>query len=118
MPRRPPKTDPEIKAHQEWLGFLQPRGLVVAPAALWEALQPLTPVDDDDRSGEGLGMIWPWASASWMTCSWGCSAGMRRPSNGMRGCCRPGRGSCRSWAKRWVPRPWCRAAKVMANPSC
>jgi hypothetical protein len=37
MPRRPARTDPEIKAHQEWLGYLQPRGLVVAPVAMWEA---------------------------------------------------------------------------------
>ena len=37
MPRRPPKTDPELQAHKEWLGYLQPRGLVVAPAAMWEA---------------------------------------------------------------------------------
>ena len=72
MPRRPPKTDPELKAHQEWLGYLQPRGLVVAPAAMWEAgwvleqsgrellerqeqfreaLQPLGPeeADEDDQ---------------------------------------------------------------------
>jgi len=75
MPRRPPKADPELKAHQEWLGFLQPRGLVVAPAAMWEAgwvleqggrdlleqqeqfreaLQPLTPAGDDDSSGVGV----------------------------------------------------------------
>ena len=37
MPRRPPKSDPELQAHKEWLGYLQPRGLVVAPAAMWEA---------------------------------------------------------------------------------
>jgi hypothetical protein len=37
MPRRPPKTVPELQAHKEWLGYLQPRGLVVAPAAMWEA---------------------------------------------------------------------------------
>ena len=37
MPRRPAKTDPELQAHKEWLGYLQPRGLVVAPAAMWEA---------------------------------------------------------------------------------
>ncbi len=73
MPRRPPKSDPELKAHQEWLGYLQPRGLVVAPAAMWEAgwvleqsgkellerqeqfreaLQPLSPdeeEEDDDQ---------------------------------------------------------------------
>ena len=37
MPRRPPKTDPELQAHKEWLDYLQPRGLVVAPAAMGEA---------------------------------------------------------------------------------
>jgi hypothetical protein len=37
MARRPPKSDPELQAHKEWLGYLQPRGLVVAPAAMWEA---------------------------------------------------------------------------------
>ena len=37
MPRRPPKTDPELQAHKEWLGYLQPRGLVVVPAAMGEA---------------------------------------------------------------------------------
>ena len=37
MPRRAPRIDPELKAHQEWLGYLQPRGLVVAPAAMQEA---------------------------------------------------------------------------------
>ncbi len=68
MPRRAPRIDPELKAHQEWLGYLQPRGLVVAPAAMqeagWvleqsgralieqqeqfrEALQPLHPDPDD-----------------------------------------------------------------------
>jgi hypothetical protein len=72
MPRRPHKTDPELQAHKEWLGYLQPRGLVVAPAAMleagWvpeqsgrellerqeqfrEALQPLGPeeADEDDQ---------------------------------------------------------------------
>ena len=29
--------DPELRAHQEWLGFLQPSGLVVSPAALRDA---------------------------------------------------------------------------------
>jgi hypothetical protein len=74
MPRRAPRIDPELKAHQEWLGYLQPRGLVVASAAMqeagWvleqggrelidqqeqfrEALQPLHPDPDDaDDSGE------------------------------------------------------------------
>jgi len=37
MPRRTPTIDPELKAHQEWLGYLQPVGLVVAPAAMVEA---------------------------------------------------------------------------------
>ena len=37
MPRRPPKTAPELQAHKEWLGYLQPRGLVVALAAMGEA---------------------------------------------------------------------------------
>ncbi|HEX8200165.1 MAG TPA: hypothetical protein VF590_06730 [Isosphaeraceae bacterium] len=27
-------TDPELRAHQEWLGYLQPVGLVVSPPAL------------------------------------------------------------------------------------
>jgi hypothetical protein len=74
MSRRAPRIDSELKAHQEWLGYLQPRGLVVAPAAMqeagWvleqggrelieqqeqfrEALQPLHPDPDDaDDSGE------------------------------------------------------------------
>src|SRR5215472_7655884 len=30
-------TDPEYRAHQEWLGFLQPEGLVVSPPALCAA---------------------------------------------------------------------------------
>jgi type I restriction-modification system DNA methylase subunit len=37
MPRRSPTVDPELKAHQEWLGYLQPVGLVVAPAAMHDA---------------------------------------------------------------------------------
>jgi hypothetical protein len=37
MPRRPSSTDPELLAHQEWLGYLQPVGLVVAPAAMQDA---------------------------------------------------------------------------------
>jgi hypothetical protein len=37
MPRRSPTIDPELKAHQEWLGYLQPVGLVVAPAAMQDA---------------------------------------------------------------------------------
>ena len=36
MSRRSTKTDPELQAHKEWLGYLQPRGLVVAPAATQE----------------------------------------------------------------------------------
>jgi hypothetical protein len=73
MSPRAPRIDPELKAHQEWLGYLQPRGLVVAPAAMqeagWvleqggrklieqqeqfrEALQPLHP-DPDDAEDNG-----------------------------------------------------------------
>jgi type I restriction-modification system DNA methylase subunit len=37
MPRRNPTINPELKAHQEWLGYLQPVGLVVAPAAMVDA---------------------------------------------------------------------------------
>ncbi|MCP9889035.1 N-6 DNA methylase [Cyanobium sp. ATX 6A2] len=37
MPRRPSTIDPELLAHQEWLGYLQPVGLVVAPAAMQDA---------------------------------------------------------------------------------
>jgi hypothetical protein len=37
MPRLSSTTDPELKAHREWLGYLQPVGLVVAPAAMLEA---------------------------------------------------------------------------------
>ena len=37
MPRRSPAIDPELKTHQEWLGYLQPVGLVVAPAAMVDA---------------------------------------------------------------------------------
>ena len=29
MPRRSPAIDPELKAHQEWLGYLPPVGLMV-----------------------------------------------------------------------------------------
>jgi hypothetical protein len=35
--KRSPTTDPELRAHQEWLGYLQPVGLVVAPAAMVDA---------------------------------------------------------------------------------
>jgi len=37
MTRRTPTINPELKAHQEWLGYLQPVGLVVAPAAMVDA---------------------------------------------------------------------------------
>ncbi len=30
-------TDPVIKDHQRWIGFAQPEGLVVSPAALTNA---------------------------------------------------------------------------------
>ncbi|TGH18649.1 MAG: SAM-dependent methyltransferase, partial [Aphanocapsa feldmannii 277cI] len=48
MARRSPAIDPELKAHQEWLGYLQPVGLVVAPAAMQDAGWVLT------RSGSEL----------------------------------------------------------------
>jgi hypothetical protein len=35
--RRTPTINPELRAHQEWLGYLQPVGLVVAPAAMVDA---------------------------------------------------------------------------------
>jgi hypothetical protein len=75
MPRRPHKTDPELQAHKEWLGYLQPRGLVVAPAAMgeagWvleqsgkellerqeqfrEALQPLGPDEEEEDQHHGF----------------------------------------------------------------
>jgi hypothetical protein len=34
MASRQSNIDPELKAHREWLGYLQPVGLVVAPAAM------------------------------------------------------------------------------------
>jgi hypothetical protein len=37
MTCRTPTINPELKAHQEWLGYLQPVGLVVAPAAMVDA---------------------------------------------------------------------------------
>ncbi len=37
MTRHTPTINPELKAHQEWLGYLQPVGLVVAPAAMVDA---------------------------------------------------------------------------------
>ncbi len=37
MPRPLSRTDLDLKAHQEWLGYLQPVGLVVAPAAMVDA---------------------------------------------------------------------------------
>jgi len=37
MPRHTATINPELRAHQEWLGYLQPVGLVVAPAAMVDA---------------------------------------------------------------------------------
>ena len=75
MPRRTPTIDPELRAHQEWLGYLQPVGLVVAPAAMveagWvvtrsgselierqeryrEALEPLDDAAEPDNSDRGF----------------------------------------------------------------
>ena len=81
MASRQSNIDPELKAHRQWLGYLQPVGLVVAPAAMleadWivtrsgsellqgqeryrEALTPLNGADDaDDNDGErGFFAIW------------------------------------------------------------
>jgi hypothetical protein len=76
MARRSPAIDPELRAHQEWLGYLQPVGLVVAPAAMqdagWvvtrsgselierqeryrEALEPLGSEDDADEGDSERG---------------------------------------------------------------
>jgi len=76
MPRRSPTVAPELRAHQEWLGYLQPVGLVVAPAAIqdagWvlmrsgsdlierqqryrDALEPLNPGEGADLDDNGLG---------------------------------------------------------------
>ena len=30
-------SDPELEAHKEWIGYLQPVGLVVSPPALQKA---------------------------------------------------------------------------------
>ena len=37
MAKRTIQRDPELLAHQQWLGYLQPVGLVVAPAAMQDA---------------------------------------------------------------------------------
>lgn len=37
MARRYSTVDPELNVHKEWVGYLQPVGLVVAPAAMLEA---------------------------------------------------------------------------------
>ncbi|MXX08923.1 MAG: N-6 DNA methylase [Synechococcus sp. SB0667_bin_8] len=76
MPRRFPTVDPELRAHQEWLGYVQPVGLVVAPAAIrdagWvltrsgsdlverqqryrDALERLNPVEDADLEDDSKG---------------------------------------------------------------
>ena len=75
MPQRT-TVHPELRAHQEWLGYLQPVGLVVAPAAMQEAgwiltrsgsdlverqqryrdaLEPLNPCGDTDLEDNSLG---------------------------------------------------------------
>lgn len=75
MPQRT-TVHPELRAHQEWLGYLQPVGLVVAPAAIQEAgwiltrsgsdlverqqryrdaLEPLNPCGDADLEDNSLG---------------------------------------------------------------
>ena len=75
MPQRT-TVHPKLRAHQEWLGYLQPVGLVVAPAAMQEAgwiltrsgsdlverqqryrdaLEPLNPCGDTDLEDNSLG---------------------------------------------------------------
>jgi len=56
MPRRPPKPDPELQAHKEWLGYLQPRGLVVAAVDLAARAEGLQSRQDrpDPHPREGL----------------------------------------------------------------
>lgn len=75
MPQRT-TVHPELRAHQEWLGYLQPVGLVVASAAMQEAgwiltrsgsdlverqqryrdaLEPLNPCGDTDLEDNSLG---------------------------------------------------------------
>ena len=81
MAGRQPTIDPELKAHREWLGYLQPVGLVVAPAAMleadWivtrsgsellqrqeryrEALTPLNGADDADDNDVEHGFLALW----------------------------------------------------------
>ena len=45
------KLDPAILAHQEWIGFVQPQGLVVAPTALVKAQRHISPRDAILSSG-------------------------------------------------------------------
>lgn len=101
MPRRPPKPDPELQAHKEWLGYLQPRGLVVAPAAMWEAgwvleqggkellerqeqfreaLQPIGPdeEDNDDDQPRGFRRLETWLVDQ---LSWDAEALQRDPAS-------------------------------------
>jgi len=61
-------TDPEILRHKEWLGFLQPVGLVVSPPALvkvsavvnrnvidlQQALQDIVSEGDNQTKGRSL----------------------------------------------------------------
>lgn len=66
MPRPSPTTDPELKAHREWLGYLQPVGLVVAPAAMLEAGWVVTRsyselIERQERYREALELLAPQA---------------------------------------------------------
>jgi hypothetical protein len=51
MPRRRPKANPGLQAHKEWLGDLQLRGLLVAPAALWSEAEKGSSGIPHPRSG-------------------------------------------------------------------
>ena len=68
MPRHSPTTDPELKAHREWLGYLQPVGLVVAPAAMLDAGWVVTRsgselIERQERYREALELLKPQAES-------------------------------------------------------
>ena len=62
----PPVTRPEVEAHKEWLGYLQPVGLVVSPPALLAAQafvnRNIVPQQQrllewvEERDGDGLAL--------------------------------------------------------------
>ena len=137
MPRRAPRIDPELKAHQEWLGYLQPRGLVVAPAAMqeagWvleqggrelieqqeqfrEALQPLHPDPGDaDDSGEEEPVLGFRQLDALLVeqLNWDAEAIQRQPAV-LEAWTR----ELPDWARPWPLRRWLRASGTTASPSC